>query len=178
VVEIEISGTAVLVAESPPPLWKEYRAHAELFEVLDLDGSGDYWFVAIGEGGSWPRIVIAQRFSPGASGGFNSGFLLVPETSVAFLGAGQRLLAIDVREPRLLWEEGVEVGFWRWSRHQERVLMSAELALTAWSLRGERVWSIPVEPPWSYEVRGRAVDLEIMGERTTHDLATGEPPLP
>lgn len=173
-VEIEISGMAVLVAESPPPLLKEYQAHSTLFEVFDPDGDGDYWFVGIGEGGDWPRIVVAQRFSPGALGGFNSGLLLVPETGVAFLGAGQRLLALDVREARLLWEEGLEVGFWRWSRHNDRVLMSAELALVAWSLTGERVWSAPVEPPWSYEVRGRSVELEVMGERTTHDLTTGE----
>jgi hypothetical protein len=42
--------------------------------------------------------------------------------------------------------------------------MSAELELSAWDINGRKLWSKNVEPPWSYEIRGDRVELDVMGK--------------
>jgi hypothetical protein len=53
------------------------------------------------------------------------------------------------------------------------VLMSAELELSAWDLEAHKLWTIPVEPPWSYEVTGGTVFLDVVGARSQFPIATG-----
>jgi hypothetical protein len=40
-------------------------------------------------------------------------------------------------------------GFHGWQRHEDLVVMSAELEMAAWDLRGVKRWSTFVEPPWN-----------------------------
>ena len=87
--------------------------------------------------------------------GFDPGLLLVPETGVLFLGAGERLLAYGLDQPRRLWEDTAEVGFWGWGRFGETVLMSAELELAAWDTSGRKLWTTSVEPPLELPSAGR-----------------------
>ena len=120
--------------------------------------------------------MVTQRFSPGPEGGFNPGILVVPETRVLFLGAGERILTYELSGPERLSEESVFCGFWRWSCHGDRIVMSGELELTGWSTEGHEVWSYryDVEPPWSFEVQGGRIIVDVMGERTDLDLMTGQ----
>ena len=60
--------------------------------------------------------------------------MIIPETSLLMIGAGERLLAYDLETPRRLWEDEAEAGFWGWERHGGLVLMSAELELAAWDI--------------------------------------------
>jgi hypothetical protein len=54
------------------------------------------------------------------------------------------------------------------------VFMSAELELAAWSTNGEKLWTMFVEPPWSYEVTDSdEVRLDVMGTITTFDKRQG-----
>ncbi len=112
-----------------------------------------------------------MRYDP--SGGFHPGALLVPETGLLFIGAGERLLAYRLDGPTRLWEEATDCGFWGWARHEDRVILSAELELAAWDVRGRKCWSMFVEPPWSYEVSAGMIELDVMGTRSRFPLDTG-----
>ena len=125
-----------------------------------------------GNGHVWPVLVVAQRFEP-FSGGFDPGVLLVPESKVLFVGAGRRLLAYTLDGPRRLWEDEAETGFWGWQRHHDGVLMSAELELAAWDITGTKLWTTFVEPPWSYNVAGYDVRLDVMGRESSFPLDKG-----
>jgi hypothetical protein len=155
-----------------PEIYNEYVKHARLSEQIALsEREGRLCFVAVSRD-AWPFLVVAQRFSPNQDG-FDHGALVVPETNVLFLGAGERLLAYDLAEPRRLWEDKADMGFLGWHRHGETVVMSAELELAAWTLSGKKLWTTFVESPWSYMVSGDRVELDVMGRRSSFDLARG-----
>ncbi len=159
-----------------PSLYNDYAKHARLSEQFALsERDGRLCFVGVARG-DWPFLVVAQRYSPAADAGFHPGVLLVPETGVIFIGAGERILAYDLAEPRRLWEDKADTGFWGWQRHGEAVVMSAELELAAWSLSGKKLWTTFVEPPWSYIVAGERVDLDVMGKKTSFALMGGPSP--
>jgi hypothetical protein len=119
----------------------------------------------------WPFLCITQRYH--REGGGHPGVLLVPETGILFIGAGERLLAYDLRGPVRLWEDQADMGFHTWQRHGDWVLMSSELDLAAWDIRGVKRWSTFVEPPWSYQVDGNTVRLEVMGTPSSFSLESG-----
>jgi hypothetical protein len=52
--------------------------------------------------------------------------------------------------------------------------MAAELELAAWDLRGRKLWSRFVEPPWEYRIEGEVIILDVMGAVSRFDLRTGE----
>jgi hypothetical protein len=117
---------------------------------------------------------VAQHHEPSGPG-FPLGVLLVPETGVLLIGAGERVLAYDIRVPELLWEDRAEFGFWAFARHGDVILMLAELELAAWTTAGHKVWSVFVEPPWTYTVHEQTVTLDVMGRVRSLDLRTGTP---
>jgi hypothetical protein len=177
-ISVEVAGWKLTTSSSPPAIESLYREHAELhddFDALerrDLDG---YFFAAIGHAtDDWPTLVITQSFSP-SRGGFSPGVLVVPETGVAFIGAGTRLLGYRRASDKWtrLWEDEADVGFWGWRQHGHVVLMSAEIELAAWNVSGAKVWTTFVEPPWSYEVIERTVRLDVMGIVSSFPLDTG-----
>ena len=91
-----------------------------------------------------------------------------------FAGAGTRLLAYSLRDrPRRLWEDAADLGFWHWSVHPSAVLMASEVELAAWTRDGTKPWTTFVEPPWSYQVTGDQVQLDVMGKKTEFPLSTG-----
>jgi hypothetical protein len=53
------------------------------------------------------------------------------------------------------------------------VLMSSELEFAALDLRARRLWSTPVEPRWSYDIRGDKVELDTMGRISSFNIASG-----
>ncbi len=155
-----------------PSLYESYRAHAALADEIDLSAKGGLSFFAVSRGTTWPSLTVAQRYSP-SEAGFVPGALLIPETSVFFVGAGARILAYDLAQPRRLWTDTADIGFWGWHRYADVVLMSAELEFAAWSLNGQKKWSMFVEPPWDFEVDGSVVTLDSMGDKQSFDLRTG-----
>jgi hypothetical protein len=158
-----------------PNLYADYRDQAVLAEEVDLgDQEGSLCFISVAHGKDWPFLAVAQRYHP--AGGFWPGALLVEETHRLFLGASTRLLCYDLAEPRRLWEDYTDCGFWSWARHGSTALMSAELELAAWNLSGEKQWSTYVEPPWGYVVEGEEVVLDVMGTVSRFSLASGPPP--
>jgi hypothetical protein len=157
-----------------PELYEHYRKHATLLEEFDLASSeGRFCFFGVGRQLDWPDLVVAQRYHP-AGYGFYPGILVVPETATVFIGAGERLLAYKLNtNPERLWIDQADVGFWSWSRFGEYVLMAAELELAAWSIHGKKLWSAFVEPSWSFSVSASTVELDVMGKKSTFDIATG-----
>jgi hypothetical protein len=154
-------------------MYGEYCKHAALVEEFALEKSeGETCFVAVKKAGEWPSLVVAQRFQPCVAG-FDPGVLLVPETGVVFIGAGERLLAFSLDRPQKLWEDTADCGFWSWQQHGNFVLMSAELELAAWDMSGKKLWTTMVEPPWTLGVEGRRIHLDVMGKLYDFGLAEG-----
>jgi hypothetical protein len=176
-VAIGVDRFVILVASRPPE--RPYRAHARLVEEFTTDDDrtvAGYCFIAVGtRAGGWPQLVVSLRYSP-AGYGFAPGVLLVPETGRLFIGAGARLLGYRVDEAGT-WQRSfvdeAEVGFLYWQQHGDVVLMAAELELAAWTTTGEKLWRTFVEPPWSYELAGDEVHLDVMGARTSFPKRTG-----
>ena len=117
------------------------------------------------------NAIYSERVMGAA--GFSPGVLVVPETDVLFVGAGERLLAYDLAHPARLWEDVAKVGFWGWARYGDVVVMSAELELAAWDIEGTKLWTTFVEPPWSYEVTDDILKLDIMGVKSEFSLGRG-----
>jgi len=153
-----------------PALYDLYRAHAAIAEEFDLDRPY-VCCVTVARGSGWPLLVVAQGSMP--MGGTGPGALLAPDQDRLFLGAGDRLLAYDLREPRRLWEDSADMGFCGWSRHGDVVLMAAELELAAWTVGGEKLWTTFVEPPWTFEVEAETVRLDVIGVVERFPLRTG-----
>jgi hypothetical protein len=166
----------VLCSAGLPEIYQHYVERARLTEEFDLrESDGEICFLGVGRGSSWPFLVVAQRYAP-AGYGFNPGILLIPETDVVLVGAGDRLLAYDLVAPKRLWEDAADCGFWSWARNQTYVLMSAELELAAWDLQGKKLWSTFVEPPWEYEVNDGLVELDVMGNKSSFPVSLGPTP--
>jgi len=45
--------------------------------------------------------------------------------------------------------------------------------LAAWTSDGVKLWTMFVEPPWSYDVVAREIQLEAMGSRSRFDARSG-----
>jgi hypothetical protein len=99
--------------------------------------------------------------------------LLVPETGLLFIGAGERLLAYKLDSRERLWIDRTEFGFLAWARHGDRVILSGELELACWDIDGKKCWSCFVEPPWTYSVVEKTVYLDVMGKKTSFPLDLG-----
>ena len=157
-----------------PTLVNEYVARARLAEQIDLSNpEGSAVFFAAGEQNSWPFLVVALRCVPGEGSGFHPGALIVPETDVLLIGAGERILAYDLTGPSRIWEDSADTGFLSWDRFGGFVLMSAELELAAWDIRAHKLWTTFVEPPWSYTVEDATVYLDVMGKKSRFTLDAG-----
>ena len=85
---------------SLPILYSSYVEHAVLCDEFDIKGSdGSVCFLGVGQSRSaWPTVIVSQRFE--TDGGFNPGALIAPSTATLFVGAGERLLAYDLRRRR------------------------------------------------------------------------------
>jgi hypothetical protein len=79
----------------------------------------------------------------------------------------------DLAQPRRLWSDQADTGFWSWPRHADTILMSAELELAAWDLAGRKLWTTFVEPPWEYAAEAGTVLLDVMGKKSCFPLTTG-----
>ena len=158
-----------------PPQYHVLHEHVSLVEEFDLDGRNDeegHIFVCTLGCELQAPLMVAQRYQPYGSG-FRPGVLVVPETRTAFFGAGTRLLAYDLNQPRRLWEDTTDIGFWWWDRVSDVVLMAAELELAAWTIQGEKLWTTFVEPPWGYTVQSDQIVLDVMGIQTEFDHREG-----
>lgn len=169
--EYTVSGTI----GSVPTIYSELVGHARFHDDFGIKGADGTALVVTVESAAahWPELVVSQRFDPGPEAGFHPGALLVPETHLLVLGAGERLLAYDLRAVKRLWEDVANTGFWSWKRHGDVIVMSAELELAAWDIEGKKLWTMFVEPPWGYDVQDSRLYLEVMGQESDFDLKIG-----
>jgi hypothetical protein len=162
-----------------PELFADYLQGARLVDKID-DGDGETCVLVLyrhardknDAGGKW--LAVVQRYEPYSSGFFPAA-LITANGETLFVGAGERLLAYDLRVPKRLWEDRAYCGFWSWRQHGEFVVMSAELEFAAWTGGGEKLWSTFVEPPWHYSVEAGRVSLNVMGQISEFPIADGPP---
>jgi hypothetical protein len=168
-------GWRVLTSRQPPWVLDYYGKQAECVERFTGRDEDGYVFVGIERPhDEWPNLMISQTFAP-AAGGFSPGVLVVPETQRVFVGAGTRVLCYRTDDGGWVrqWQDDAEIGFWGWRLHDDVVVMSAELELAAWTTNGDKLWTIFVEPPWSYSIEGAKLRLDVMGEISEFPLRTG-----
>lgn len=117
--------------------------------------------------------MVIQRYSPAGWGAY-PGILIVPETHIAWIGAGERLLAYRLEpSPVRLWTDCSSLGFHSWERYGNFILMRAELECAAWTIYGEKLWAVDVEPPWEFIVEGEIIHLDNYGVKSQFPIATG-----
>jgi hypothetical protein len=155
-----------------PLTYTGLKAHAALVDEIELRERGLCCIAVRRSTESWPFLVVAQSYSPQGSG-FEPGALLVPETKVLFIGAGERILAYQLEPPQKLWEDRADTGFLRWEQFGDTVLLSVELEFAAWSTAGRMLWTTFVEPPWDYSVQGDRIELDVMGNKQSFKLRDG-----
>jgi hypothetical protein len=167
----------ILISDHLPLLDEVYREHATLIEHRETEApryQEDFLYMAVSRGDKpWPFLIVTQRYSPGPEAGFSPGVLLLPETSLLFVGAGERLLAYRLDPPAKLWEDEADFGFLGWERYKDTVIMSAELELAVWDIRGEKLWTTFVEPPWDYRLDEDTIHVEVMGAKASFPLHDG-----
>lgn len=175
VVTVDVDGYLVSIYHGLPDLLNLYISHASFADIGDLRGAdGSPSLITVASGTGLPEVVVVLR-SDFRGLLFPPGVALVAETGVLFVGGGQVARAYSLVEPaKRQWEEDVEVGFFRWQRVDDVMLMSAELELAAWTLSGEKLWTRFVEPPWGYDVVGGVVQLDVMGSVSTFPLHPGQ----
>lgn len=173
-ITVSIAGYIVGMAETIP---EHYGGHDALVEEFDLERPAspgrNAFYLEVRRAFDWPFLYVAQQYAPNHWAGCYPGILLVPETHLLFVGSGERLLAYDLKAPARLWEDRVLAGFHHWQRHGDVILMSAELDLFALDLRGTKLWSAYVEPPWEYRVDAGLVYLDVMGTTSSFPLLSG-----
>lgn len=147
--------------------------HTRLDSADDKRGRCDFLFACVQWEGCG-NVVIEGHYSPSRSG-FEQALLLVPEHRMALFGAGRQALsfAFAPEDTRLVYAHELEVGFWGWVLHGDAVIMLAELEFAVWGMDGLPKWSRFVEPPWTFEMRGTSVLLDVMGHVTQLDLSSG-----
>ena len=160
-----------------PASYTSYTENANFVDEIQIhDAEGRLLFLGGSKRGTnrgWPSLVVSQKYED-ARRTWTPGFLVAPDTSLVFIGAGERLLCYDVERHEKLWEDVTDCGFWHWAQYGSYVLMSAELEFAVWDDRGKKLWNTFVEPPWTFEVKGAVVELEVMGDRRLHRLVDGK----
>jgi hypothetical protein len=180
-IQLALAGYTLVLGERLPEEDEPDCAHAAFAERFDVAAAtGQRHMSAPNElqvdvrhntvWPEWPFLCVALRYHREGEG--NPGVLLVPETGLLFIGAGERLVAYDLHSPRRLWEDQADMGFHTWQRHGDWVLMASELDFAAWDIRGVKRWSRCVEPPWSYRVEDDTVHLDVMGPRSSSPLVS------
>jgi hypothetical protein len=121
-----------------------------------------------------PSILVALGYRR-LDGDLGAGAILVPETRRLFVAGGARAICYHHDGDRWWrqWEHDVEVTVWGLARHGHLIVMSSELEVVAWDIKGVRRLSAGVEPPWSYEIHGNRMRLDIDGAVTTVDVPGG-----
>lgn len=157
----------ISLADSLPPKYYSYCQRAQLVDTFELEGAySSLCYLAVARGHDWPFLIVAQRYSPGASSGFYPGVLFIPETDLLLLGAGERLLAYRLTEPQRLWEAHLPGGFWQWERSQDHIILSSENELAIWDIHGQKRWGFPLDPPWHYTLEHDTIHV-YMGDKQT-----------
>ncbi len=157
-----------------PSLFEEYSKSACIVEhVKSSDSFCAPYFLSVQKNNQQPLIVITQISNLVSYACFHPGIILVPETNILFFGAGECLLAYDLTEPKRIWEDTADTGLWGWDRYGDIVIMSAELECAAWDIKGKKLWTTFVEPPWSYSFSGDTLWLDVMGKKTSFPLKEG-----
>lgn len=171
---ITLDEYTLSLAEDLPAIYSEYHKQAKLVEVVEsVLPETSRCFLSVAEGSHWPFLVLVLTYSPGPESGFHPGVVVIPETHVLFLGAGEHLLLYNLDIPEKIGEERVLGGFWGWERYGRCVLLSAELELAMWDITGKKRWSIFVEPPWQYTLKGEMVLLDVMGRKSSFSIHDG-----
>jgi hypothetical protein len=161
------------------PTWDDWRRQAALVDdrmvPRQRERGEDICTIAVrGAASLTPFLMVAASYH--RSAGFAPGVFLVPETRRLFVGIGEHIAVYGLDPPARCWDDHTEYGFLGWARHGDVIVMAAELELAAWDLIGSKLWSTFVEPPWTYEVAGSIVRLDVMGTLATFPLHAGPSP--
>lgn len=157
-----------------PTIFEMWLKHASFKDIEGLAKDGTPIYIGVGHGKEWYNSIIAFRSDPIDHAGFHPEFLILPETNTLFVGAGTVVKPYDLEGLKKKFEKELSLGFWGWTRHNDLIVMQEELELGVYTLDGQEIWSTFVQPPWTFEITGNEVKLNVMGEITYRDLKTGE----
>jgi hypothetical protein len=165
-------GFTLSVSDTIPSIYYEYHKRAKLVEIFEGGDQQEesFFYLSVAKGSDWPFLIVAQKYAFSPQMGFHPGVVLIPETNLLFIGAGERLLAYKLEPPAKLWEEVAHGGFRGWERYQQVIIMSAELQLAAWDIQGKKLCSARVEPSWHYTIKEQTLQLNVTGKETSFSV--------
>src|SRR5258708_16852399 len=110
-----------------PEYYEVYHEKAKLVDEIDLtrdvSNAADVCFLAVQKGLEWPFLVVAQKYAPSGLGGFYPQALIIPETDMLFLGAGERVLTYRLAPVEKVGQASAELGFNAFERYGQFVIM-------------------------------------------------------
>ena len=165
-VEVGAGSWQVIIGDEPPPGLDESRVTVD--HVGD-DDARDPFFVLVSAAARPPSLLVVGRVRES----FPPGVHLVPETSTLFVGCAESLAVYDLEKAERTHLDVTPYAFTSWNRHGDVVVMSGELEIAAYDLRGQRLWAATIEPPWDYGVQGDAMFTIAMGHKTEFPLREG-----
>src|SRR5215472_4515090 len=112
---ITLGDYTLAIAKDMPSIYNEYHKRAKLVEFFESENATDaQFFLAVARGSDWPFLIVVQRYHPGPVSGFFPGVVLVPETDLLFIGAGELVVAYRLDTPERVWKDTAEMGFLGW----------------------------------------------------------------
>ncbi len=136
---------------------------------LGDDDSREPVFVLVSAAARAPSLLVVGR----VRASFSPGVHLVPETSTLFVGCSESLAVYDLEKSERTHLDLTPYAFTSWNRHGDIIVMSGELEVAGYDLRGQRLWAATIEPPWDYGVQGDAMFTIAMGHKTEFSLREG-----
>ena len=117
-------------------------------------------------------LVVLLGYSP-SEPTFHPEVLLIPETKLLYIGAGERILVYDLNNYTRLLKDIVRDGFIRWERYGQYIIMLAEMEIAVLDIYGKKLWSQLVEPPWDYSIEGQLLHLHVQEKHFSFSLDDG-----
>lgn len=93
--------------------------------------------------------------------------LIVPETDMLFIGARFFWGLIDLKNAKLIRQEGC-AQFWNFERYNDVIVITTELEVHALNLNGDAIDTIPIDPPFERKIYTDKIDFDspVYGRQT------------
>jgi hypothetical protein len=165
-VELGAGAWRVVIGDEPPAGLDESRV---VVDRIGDDEARDPVYVLVSAAARPPSLLVVGRMRAS----FLPGVHLVPETSTLFVGCAESLAVYDLEKAERAHLDLTPYAFTSFNRHGDVVVMSGELEIAAYDLRGQRLWAATIEPPWDYGVQGDTMFTIAMGHKTEFPLREG-----
>jgi hypothetical protein len=158
---------------SEPEAFRGWLDRPAFSDVVGLQHPGTSVYIGIDEMDRAGTGVIAFNTDLLDTSFFHPELLFLQVTNTLFVGAGSKAMTYSLKNKVKLSDRN-PYAFWYWAKHDNFIVMNAELEIAVYDYEGHFIWAAPAEPPWTYGIDGNTLILDIMGEIRKYEFATGK----